>query len=283
LGPVRVSRGRHRDQYAVEVRYDVDADDLRAAGLSDAGSPGPLSTLSPWLDLTVVPLDETLGNLDRQQHRRFVKTHTPLDGVPIDERANYIVVARDPRDMAISLFHQSANMNRARVRELLRQPEPESPSEPSRRLGERDALLDFIGYDGSPVDRPDTLVGVAHHLGDAWARRREPNILLVHYADLSRDLEGAMRWLATRLGIEVEERRWSDLVNAASFAQMRERATRLVPDSPGILLDHGKFFRAGTSDQWRQWLTDADRHRYDERVAQLVEPELAAWMHGGCS
>ena len=31
------------------------------------------------------------------------------------------------------------------------------------------------------------------HLSDAWARRGEPNVLLVHYDDLLADLEGQMR------------------------------------------------------------------------------------------
>jgi aryl sulfotransferase len=44
--------------------------------------PEPLGRLSPWLDHLITPREEAYARLDRQQHRRFIKTHTPLDGIP---------------------------------------------------------------------------------------------------------------------------------------------------------------------------------------------------------
>src|SRR5262249_46135359 len=44
--------------------------------------PAPLSRLSPWLDQRVSPIDDILATYEEQQHRRVIKTHTPLDGVP---------------------------------------------------------------------------------------------------------------------------------------------------------------------------------------------------------
>jgi hypothetical protein len=76
--------------------------------------PAPLGDLSPWLDMLVVPREEVFARLEAQDHRRFIKTHTPLDGLPIDGRATYVVVARHPLDMAVSLYHHSANIDRAR-------------------------------------------------------------------------------------------------------------------------------------------------------------------------
>ncbi len=58
--------------------------------------PAPLSQLSPWLDELVVPRDEAFAQLAAQEHRRFVKTHTPLHEMTIAPRATYIVVARHP-------------------------------------------------------------------------------------------------------------------------------------------------------------------------------------------
>jgi len=47
--------------------------------------PGPATFISPWLDLRVFPLELVLGQLEAQQHRRFIKTHLPLDGLPYYE------------------------------------------------------------------------------------------------------------------------------------------------------------------------------------------------------
>jgi len=75
-----------------------------------------------WLDWLANPRDDVCAHLSAQAHRRFIKTHTPLDGLPCDERVTYIVVARHPLDMAVSLYHQGDNLNRQRLRELTGQP-----------------------------------------------------------------------------------------------------------------------------------------------------------------
>ena len=54
--------------------------------------------ISPWIDAKLDPLDEYLKIVDAQPHRRFIKTHTPLDGIPYFESCEYLAVFRDPRD-----------------------------------------------------------------------------------------------------------------------------------------------------------------------------------------
>ena len=56
------------------------------------------------------------------------------------------------------------------------------------------------------------------YISDDEDSAREPNVVLMHYHDLSTDLEGAMRRLAALLGIDIAEGAWSDLVDAAGFA-----------------------------------------------------------------
>src|SRR5262249_2445122 len=85
--------------------------------------PPPLSALSPRLACLISPRDEVVAGLAAQRHRRFIKTHPPLDGLPIDPRATYIVVARHPLDMAVSLYHHGDNLDREHVRQLIGGPE----------------------------------------------------------------------------------------------------------------------------------------------------------------
>lgn len=242
--------------------------------------PRPLTELSPWVDHLITPYDQLLAALEAQAHRRFVKTHTPLDGIPIDPGATYIVVARDPRDLYISLYHQSANIDRAAVRRLLGQPEPETPEPETPRRPLDEALRAWVDDDSSPQDRMDGLRGVLHHVADAWDRRtRVDNVLLVHYSDLLADLDGQMRALAGRLGFDVPEPRWPALVEAATFASMRNAATRSAPSSGGVLKDPAAFFRRGTSGGWREVMTAADVAHYERRVAPLAPAEVLDWLH----
>jgi hypothetical protein len=239
--------------------------------------PAPLTELSPWLDHLVTPLEEVRARLAAQSHRRFVKTHTPLDGIVLDPRAKYIVVARQPLDMAVSLYHQGENLDRARIRQLTGRPEPDGP-EPER-LPPREWLLRWIHRDVSHLDSMDSLPGVMWHLRDAWARRGEPNIVLVHYDDLSDDLDGEMRRLAGLLDISVPEAVWPSLVEAATFVSMRARAEELTPNPSGILKDTAAFFRRGTSGSGRELLTEDELADYRARVAQLAPSDLVEWLH----
>jgi len=77
---------------------------------------------------------------------------------------------------------------------LIGEPEPPAPPPPPEPL--HDWLLRWITDDSDPAEDLDTLPGLMCHLTDAWARRREPNILLVHYDNPCAGFDGQMRWLA---------------------------------------------------------------------------------------
>ncbi|CCH16310.1 sulfotransferase domain-containing protein [Micromonospora lupini] len=239
--------------------------------------PASLTELSPWLDWLGEPRDEVYRRLATQPHRRFIKTHTPLDGVPLDPRVHYVVVARHPLDMAVSLYHQSGNLNRVRMAELTGQPVPTGP--PRTRPSAREWLPSWVDHEVDPRAELDSLPGVLWHLGDAWARRHEPNVELVHYDDLRADLGAQMRRLADRWGVPVPAERWPTLVEAATFDRMRERADQLAPDMLGVLRDRRAFFRQGGSGQGRTLLDAAGLARYEERARALAPPDLLAWLH----
>lgn len=111
--------------------------------------PEPLADLSPWLDWLITPRDEVYARLSAQRHRRFIKTHTPLDGVPMAPEVTYIVVARHPLDMAVSLYHQGDNLDRERIRQLTGAPVPTA-----RRLAVRECGY-CPGWNATP-----TLAGI---------------------------------------------------------------------------------------------------------------------------
>jgi aryl sulfotransferase len=243
--------------------------------------PAPLARLSPWLDHLIAPREEVYARLAAQQHRRFIKTHTPLDGIPLDPRATYLVTARHPLDMAVSLYHQGGNIDRARLRQLTGQPEPAGSPRP--RLPLHDWLLRWITDDDDPREYLDSLPGVLWHLSDAWARRSQPNVLLLHYDNLLADLEGQMRWLAGRLGIAVPEQAWPALIQAATFERMRDHADTLIQIPPGISIDTASLFPRGTSGAGREILSAEKMAGYYARAAQLAPPDMLERLHSPSS
>ncbi len=234
--------------------------------------PGHLGALSPWLDWLVRPEDEVFTHLAAQTQRRVIKTHTPLDGVPLHAHATYIVVGRHPLDMAVSLYHHGNNIDRHRMAELTGRPAVARPPRPPLHQW----LVGFVDWEGDPRQWLDTLPGVLLHLSDAWARRHRPNIVLVHYDDLVTDLDGSMRRLAGVLGIPVDEQRWPALVQAATFEAMRTGAS--APDTLGVLKDPAAFFRQGKSGVGRALLTAVELAHYRDRVRAMAPTDLLDWL-----
>jgi Sulfotransferase domain len=246
--------------------------------------PGSIDELSPWLDLRFRTETDVFAQLAAQQHRRFIKTHTPLDGIPVLDEVTYVVVGRDPRDAMVSFEHHLANVDPAKVAasfaaqgrlaELESMPpgvEPESDPTANFRM--------FIASDGSGMMMP-TLQSVLHHLDTAWELRHQPNVAMFHYADYRHDLIEEMVRLADRLGLAFTRERLAELAPEAGFERMRSRASDVAPEA-AIYRDDAAFFRVGGSGEWADRGTDADHRRYDERVKELASPDLAAWAHQG--
>jgi aryl sulfotransferase len=239
--------------------------------------PDALGTLSPWMDFLVRPVEDIHARLAAQTHRRVIKTHTPLDGVPSDERVTYIVVGRHPLDAAVSLYFQSANIDRVRLAELIGTVLPSDP--PASQPPLHDWLVGWVDWDPEPREHLDSLPGTLHHLGDAWARRDEPNVVLVHYDELIGDLDGTMRRLSGALEIPVDEERWPGLVRAATFGEMRRSDAIFAPDTEGLFKDQRAFFRHGVSGDGRSLLSAEELARYRARTAALAPADLLAWLH----
>jgi aryl sulfotransferase len=228
--------------------------------------PASLSELSPWLDAAAgVKRAKIHAQFAAQQHRRFVKTHTPLNELPINPRVTYIVVARNPLDTAVS-FHYHLS-------ELLT--DHERPPATARQW-----MLSRIDEMGtSPRGRDSYFDALLKSLNGAWERRAEQNVVLVHYEDLSADLAGEMRRIAKRLNIAVPEVKFSGLVEAATFTQMRAVADQLKPLQYEREGGYAAFFRRGASGEGRSLLTSAEVNRYYARAVRLVPRELLAWLH----
>lgn len=265
--------------------------------------PGPLSTVSPWFDQSIRPVEEVVAVLEAQRHRRFIKTHTPLDGLVLDDRVTYLCVGRDPRDAAVSMLHQTANMDRNRMRELhqsYEDPPPPPPSgfgppglPPPHHRGPRGPLDEFRDWMEGPAHPPPgvglsppkgigTLANILDQFGRSWERRHLPNVALFHYADFQADLVGEFIRLAEVLGVELPRDRAEELVKHASFDEMRSRASELAPNTTdGIWRSDERFFRRGGGGEWQQYFGSRENYRYNARINQLAPTDLLAWAHEG--
>ena len=249
--------------------------------------PGRVGDFSPWLDMRLRPKEEVHARYDAQMHRRIIKTHTPLDGIPFDDRVTYVTVARDPRDVVLSWDDHFANANIDKVVELRaasvgledlagEEPPPPPPEDPVDRYWA--ALTDRSSVSGAAT----SLHAVLNHHLQTWNLRDRPNVVRFHYADLLADLPGQMRRLAEALSVAVDEQRFAAQVAAAQFDAMKERAADSLPEGDlPMWKDTGEFFKSARQGAWEGLLPQERLVEYHQLVADQVPPELARWIHEG--
>ncbi len=158
-----------------------------------------VADLSPWLDLRVPPKAVKLPAVEAQKHRRFLKTHLPVDALVFSPKAKYIYIGRDGRDVVWSLYNHHSNANQLWY----------------------DALNETPGRVGPPIERPPNDIvtywrewldrdgfpfwSFWENVSTWWQIRHLPNVLMLHFADLKRDLPGQIRRIAGFLAIDINE------------------------------------------------------------------------------
>lgn len=240
--------------------------------------PQPMDVLSPWFDQHHRSDQEAFSLVEAQEHRRFLKTHTPLDGIPYWEDVTYLATARDPRDIFTSWEGQLSNMDQERVMAAFESGvgvetvaeffEPRAPTvgERAQQWLEEQDLNNF------------SLARHLHQMELAWKRQERPNVALFHFDLLRTDQQIALRAVADAIGVELSDEQVAQLAPSASFASMKADAANLAPNTKGIFVEPDKFFRQGTSGGWQQQLTAEQLVRYDERTQELVSSEFLAWL-----
>ncbi len=246
----------------------------------------PISAISPWLDMLIRTDDEVFGLLEGQRHRRFVKTHTPLDGLPHLSSVTYVTMIRHPLDVALSDLDHADNERFDRLVELRRAAVgPEAPAEGALDAAPEaaDAYLRwFIDNDVEPTGSgPYGLADYCNQVLTYWKARQKPNVHLFHYADLWADRDREMRRIAAALDVDVDEERWPSFVEAAGIESMRARAGDTAPEVvSGIWQRPERFFRVGGTRDWASLLDDRDIAHFDERLRQLAV-DATDWVLSG--
>lgn len=235
----------------------------------------PLGTISPWLDMQVRTEDEAFALLDAQTKRRFIKSHTPLDGLPVNPSVTFIAVIRHPLDVALSDRDHMANMHRDRAVEL--REAAVGPFEPP--AGREEAPEDsaeflrwFIDNDREPTGSgPYGLADYCQQIRTYWDARAEPNVHLFHYSDMWHELDTEMRRVAAALQVQVDAARWLEFVQAATLKSMRERAADAAPEAHlGMWKSAADFFRVGGTRDWAALLTPSDISHFEQRLQTLA-------------
>jgi len=235
-----------------------------------------VADLSPWLDLRVPPKEIKLPLVEAQTHRRFLKTHLPVDALRFSPRAKYIYVARDARDVVWSLYNHHANANQLWYDALNKTPGLVGPpiEPPTRDI--RQYWHEWLARDGHPF------WPFWDNVRSWWRIRELPNVLLLHFAALKRDLPGEVRRIAAFLDIPVDPSREHAILEYCSFDWMKKNAAKAAPLG-GAFWDAGAdtFMNKGTNGRWRDTLSADEAARYEQRAEAELGADCARWLASG--
>jgi aryl sulfotransferase len=226
--------------------------------------------ISPWIDANFAPIQDYLVKVEAQPHRRYLKTHTPLDGIPYHPSCAYLAIFRDPRDVFLSGINHRDNMT---DQDLANANFPNGP----------DAFRGWLLDDWKPDDwDAQTLGNLVHMFRTYWSYRDLANVHLYHYSNMKRDLTGTIASMAGAIGVEINDARLEAYAAAASFGNMKSNAEQFAPESgTGLWKAESGFFASGTNGQWQDKLTDDELAAFDARLAELLPPDQAAWLLNG--
>ena len=240
-----------------------------------------LGQLSPWFEARGSALEGMVARVEAQQHRRSLKTHLALDGLPYFPQVKYIVVWRDARDVAMSLWNHYQGQkeetfgaaDNPSVLEQLPPPPPDIHTFWQAWITRGAFAWESEGY---------PFWGNLHHTQTWWNYHHLPNILFVHYADLKHDLVGEIRRIADFLTIPLTEAMLPSILATVTLDAMRVRADRLDPGIMGIFKEGAKtFYFKGNNGRWKDVLSAEELALYEEKAAQVLTPDCRAWLEQG--
>jgi aryl sulfotransferase len=235
-----------------------------------------VAEMSPWMDLRVPPKEVKLPFVDAQTHRRFLKTHLPVDALVFSDKAKYIYIGRDGRDVVWSMYNHHSTANDAWYDALNNTPGRVGPpiEEPPSSITEY--FNDWLDRDGYPF------WPFWENVRSWWDIRHLPNVYFIHFADLKRDMASEIRRVAKFLEISIDDHIWDSILLHCSFDYMKANAAQSVPLG-GAFWDGGakSFIHKGKNGRWRDTLSDEDAQKYEDRALEELGPDCAKWLAEG--
>ena len=235
-----------------------------------------VSQMSPWVDLRIMP-PEAIAGLEHQTHRRFVKTHLPLDALVFSPKAKYIFVGRDGRDAAWSLFNHHSNAKDDFFAAFNNTPGLVGPRLERGSNDVHDFYRAWFAGDGFPY------WPVWENIRSWWAVRHLPNVKFIHFNDMKSDLAGSIKQIADFIAIKPNAETFEKIVAHCTFDYMKAHAEQAAPMG-GSLWNGGAqtFVNKGTNGRWRDTLSPTEVAEYETKALKELGLECSKWLaHGG--
>lgn len=196
----------------------------------------------------IVPLRDPGPRERCPTHRRVIKTAIDAAFVPYREAATYVSVVRDPKDVFVSTYHFIFGVF---------------------DLFDAVTLEEWLALFLSPQFPGGSW---ARHTASWWALRERPNVRVLPFSALKRDLPGAVRSVAAAMRVELGEAELARVVERCSFEHMQQQEARFAPPRMLFTRSRAKMVRAGKVGGSGELLSRSQQAAID----RYFQAELAA-------
>ena len=199
-----------------------------------------------YIELSSTNVDK-LAQLAAAQGPRHIKWHHSAELLPtkVVSESRIIYLLRNPKDTVVSWYHFQ-RMNK---------------------------LYGFTGNFDQFFElflRGDVAYGsYMHNVVSWWKLRDRPNVLLLTYEEMHRDLPGVVQRVARFLGKVLSDDQVAVISNHCRFEQMRSNPMTDAAKMPKIA-GEGEFMRQGQVGDWRNYFSEAQSKRMDEWILQYA-------------
>jgi len=200
--------------------------------------PWPECRLMPPMRKYAVPVEDESAWRASPEQKRVIKTHLPWEMLPYSPEARYIVVIRDPKDVFVSGYYFFGNGI-------------------GRGMPSVEAWLRLFLSD-------DFMSGSwAAHAAGYWAERQRPNLLLLSFKAIKRDLRGTVHRVAEFLGVHPASEVFEAVCERSSFEYMQRNSSKfdlwpMIPWRPAT-----KMIRKGAQGGSSELLNSEQQRRID--------------------
>jgi aryl sulfotransferase len=233
-----------------------------------------IAEVSPWMELALQNSRATLALLERQQHRRILKTHLPVDALVYSPNARYLFMARSGRDVVWSLFNHFQRLTPTwyemiRVRKRF----GAIPAGPPNDF--RAFFRQWLAEDGYPF------WPFWDNVRSWWEIQGLPNLCLVHFRELKEEPTKTIDRIAQFLGVQVDADRRQRISERCAFGYMQANAEKIVQYGDIVFSGGAEaFFNKGENNGWRGLLSKDELDEYESARARYLCAECARWLDG---
>jgi hypothetical protein len=178
-----------------------------------------------------------------------VKTHLPVDQIPFHDTDKYIVVLRDPKDIALSLYHFSKAV----------------------ALGPAMFPLSTVARMFAQDDVADRNDHWAAHADAAWRLRAKPNVLVLFYEEMVANPTKTAVDVAQFMGVELTAAELARVVEQTSFKFMQQIGLHFDGGVGTPLSTGGEMIRSGKVGEAKSAFTQQQRDAIDAAMLARLQ------------